>query len=54
MTNDAHDTNVTFAGEFLRGWLPHLLNNSYFMDETLMLITFDEADDYPIPNSKSS
>lgn len=52
MTNDGHDTNITYAGEWLRGWLPHLLNNSYFMNDTLLMITFDETDDYPIQNRK--
>lgn len=51
MTNDAHDTNITFAAKWLRGWLTPLLNDSYFMDETLIVITFDENDDYPIPNN---
>jgi acid phosphatase len=50
MTNDAHDTNVTFAGQWLRKWLPQFLNNTYFMDNTLLMVTFDESDDYPIQN----
>lgn len=52
MQNDAHDTNVTFAGQWLRSWLPQLLNNSYFMEDTLILVTFDENDDYPVANRK--
>ena len=52
MTNDAHDTNVTFAGQWLRSFLPPLLNNSYFMEDTLILVTFDENEEYTIPNRK--
>lgn len=42
MTDDAHDTSVTTAGLFLKRFLFPLLNNTYFMENTLILITFDE------------
>jgi acid phosphatase len=50
MTNDAHDTNVTFAGNFLNNFLPPLLDNQYFSKDTLVLVTFDEVSTYPKPN----
>lgn len=52
MTNDGHDTNVTFAAAWARGFLEPLLNDTAFMDGTLILLTFDENEDYPSPNRK--
>ncbi|KAL4779598.1 phosphoesterase family-domain-containing protein [Aspergillus varians] len=46
MTNDAHDTNITFAADWLRGWISPLLEDDYFMNDTLILITFDEDQTY--------
>lgn len=46
MTNDAHDTNITFAATWERSWISPLLNNSYFMNGTLVLLTFDEDKTY--------
>ena len=54
MTDDGHDTNITFAASWTRKWLTPLLNNSYFMDDTLVLVTFDENEDYTIQNSKTT
>ncbi|KAI9375714.1 phosphoesterase family-domain-containing protein [Aspergillus egyptiacus] len=45
-TNNAHDTNITFAAKWLRGWISPLLTNDYFMNNTLILITFDEDKTY--------
>lgn len=50
MTDDGHDTNVTFASTWERNWITPLLNNSYFMNNTLILLTFDEIETYGIPN----
>ncbi|KAL4952451.1 phosphoesterase family-domain-containing protein [Aspergillus filifer] len=50
MTNDAHDTNITFAAKWLRGWISPLLENDYFMNETAILITFDEDKTYSKTN----
>lgn len=50
MTNDGHDTNITFAAEWERKWMSNLLNNTYFMKDTLVLLTFDESHTYPKPN----
>src|ERR1700761_9629166 len=46
MTNDGHDTSVTVAGKFLAEWLTPLLENEYFMRNTLILVTFDENETY--------
>jgi acid phosphatase len=50
MTNDAHDTNVTFASEWLRGFVTELKSNTYFWDNTLLLLTFDESETYALQN----
>ncbi|KAL4929490.1 acid phosphatase PHOa [Aspergillus undulatus] len=50
MTNDAHDTNITFAAKWLRGWISPLLENEYFMNNTAILITFDEDKTYTKTN----
>jgi len=43
MTNDGHDTNVTFAAKFSRSFLEPLLKDPRFNDErTLIVLTFDE------------
>ena len=42
MTDDGHDTSVTVAGEFTRRLLTPLMANKYFMERTLILVTFDE------------
>jgi acid phosphatase len=63
MTNDGHgmclispapanvqDTNVTFASEWEHTWLANLLTNDYFMANTLVMLTFDESETYPLQN----
>ncbi|RMJ23399.1 acid phosphatase [Aspergillus sp. HF37] len=50
MTNDAHDTNITFAGAWTFDFLSELLENEYFTEDTLILLTFDESDTYEIEN----
>jgi acid phosphatase len=42
MTADGHDTSVTVAGQFLKGFLTPLLENKNFLQNTLLLITFDQ------------
>ncbi|KAF9116260.1 hypothetical protein BGX27_003853 [Mortierella sp. AM989] len=44
--NDGHDTTVKYAGEWLTGFLNPLLQNPSFLNRTLVVVTFDEADDY--------
>lgn len=50
MTSDGHDTNYRFSGSWVRAFLEPLLNNSYFMENTLVILSFDESEVYPIQN----
>lgn len=50
MTNDGHDTNVTFAGSWTNSFLSDLMDNEYFMKDTLVLLTFDESGNYTKEN----
>ncbi|KAH8820550.1 acid phosphatase [Xylogone sp. PMI_703] len=50
MTSDGHDTSVTVAGKWLRSFLEPLLDDSNFMNNTLVLITFDENSTGPKQN----
>jgi acid phosphatase len=50
MTNDAHDTNITFAAKWERPWMANLLKNEYFMNNTVVLLTFDEDQHYEHDN----
>jgi len=42
MTSDGHDTSVTVAGAWLKNFLGPLLDDPNFMQNTMVLITFDE------------
>lgn len=46
MTSDGHDTSVTVAGKWCRDFLEPLLDDSKFMDNTLVVITWDENESY--------
>jgi len=50
MTSDGHDTSVTTAGVWLRGFLEPLLTDPNFMQSTVVLVTFDESETYTIQN----
>lgn len=50
MTDDGHDTNVTFAASWSRSFIAPLLNNSYFMNNTLVVLSFDETETYNTSN----
>jgi acid phosphatase len=50
MTSDGHDTSVTVAGVWLKQFLAPLLDDPNFMDNTLVLLTFDENETYSIQN----
>ncbi|KAK6222919.1 hypothetical protein LQW54_000730 [Pestalotiopsis sp. IQ-011] len=51
MTNDGHDTDVSTAGNWARSFLTPLLDNDNFnTDKTLIVLTFDEAENYLLPN----
>lgn len=51
MTNDAHDSNINVAGKWTRDFMTPLLQNEYFMNNTLVLITFDENETYAEQNT---
>ncbi|KAK6530946.1 hypothetical protein TWF281_007778 [Arthrobotrys megalospora] len=48
--NNGHDTSVTYAGKWLRGFLEPLLDDPHFINNTLVLVTFDENDSYSKQN----
>ncbi|KAJ5835238.1 Phosphoesterase [Penicillium robsamsonii] len=50
MTNDAHDTDITVAGDWVARFLPPLLKNKHFNKDSLVLVTFDEGGNYSYPN----
>ncbi|KAF7531588.1 hypothetical protein G7054_g8739 [Neopestalotiopsis clavispora] len=50
MTSDGHDTDVTTAGTWTRDFLEPLLDDERFMQNTLVLVTFDENESYSIQN----
>ncbi|RPB16251.1 acid phosphatase [Morchella conica CCBAS932] len=50
MTSDGHDSSVTVAGSWTRAFLEPLLDNEYFMNDTLILVTFDENHSYTTQN----
>ncbi|KAG0043207.1 hypothetical protein BGZ83_011714 [Gryganskiella cystojenkinii] len=43
--NDGHDTTVAHASNWLTGFLTPLLSNPNFTKNTLVVVTFDEAED---------
>ncbi|KIY73976.1 hypothetical protein CYLTODRAFT_416625 [Cylindrobasidium torrendii FP15055 ss-10] len=52
MVNDAHDTTIDFAASWLEYWLVPLLEDERFNNEkTLILVTFDETENYDIQNN---
>ncbi|OHE97233.1 phosphoesterase [Colletotrichum orchidophilum] len=50
MTSDGHDTSVTVAGVWNRNFLEPLLEDKNFMNNTLVLITWDENETYTQQN----
>ncbi|KAF4628201.1 hypothetical protein G7Y89_g9949 [Cudoniella acicularis] len=50
MTSDGHDTSVTVAGQWLKTFLTPLLKDKNFLQNTLVLLTFDENETYTIQN----
>ena len=51
MTSDGHDTSVTVAGTWCREFLEPLLTDKNFMQNTLVLITWDENEEYTSRNN---
>jgi acid phosphatase len=50
MTNDGHDSTIDVAGNWAADFLTPLLNNRYFRERTLVVLTFDESETYTDPN----
>ncbi|KAF9331871.1 hypothetical protein BG006_005267 [Podila minutissima] len=50
MINDGHNTTVADASKWLTGFLPPLLDNKTFNNNTLVVVTFDETENYNIQN----
>ncbi|PVH79526.1 phosphoesterase-domain-containing protein [Cadophora sp. DSE1049] len=50
MLNDGHNTSLSFATAWVKSFLTPLLSNPSFMDKTLILLTYDESETYPLPN----
>jgi acid phosphatase len=50
MQNDGHDTSLEFAATWSKDFLTPLLSNDYFMNNTLVLLTYDESATYSLPN----
>lgn len=46
INNDGHNTNGSYAGTWLDGFLHSTLANASFMEEALVFITFDESENY--------
>ncbi|RJE23997.1 acid phosphatase [Aspergillus sclerotialis] len=44
MLNDAHDTNVSYASHDIRKVVNTMVDNKEFMENTLIIVTFDEND----------
>ncbi|KAH0548568.1 hypothetical protein GP486_007888, partial [Trichoglossum hirsutum] len=50
MTNDGHDSSLSFAATWTKNFLTPLLKNTYFTNRTLILLTYDESKTYSQPN----
>ncbi|QSZ31746.1 hypothetical protein DSL72_001314 [Monilinia vaccinii-corymbosi] len=50
MLNDGHDTSLSYAANWTRSFLTPLLQNEAFMNNTLILLTYDESETYSKPN----
>lgn len=48
--NDGHNTTIDVAANWLDGFLTPLVNNSNFMDNSLVVLTFDESETYTEQN----
>jgi acid phosphatase len=50
MLNDGHDTGLKYATDWARSFLPQMLTDNAFAERTLILLTYDESEDYGKPN----
>lgn len=50
MTNDGHDTSLGYGANWVRGFITKLMDNEYFWNKTMILLTYDETETYTEPN----
>jgi hypothetical protein len=50
MNDDGHDTSLSTASTWTKGFLEPLLSNTAFNKNIAVLVTWDETKDYDIPN----
>lgn len=50
MLNDGHNTSLSYGANWTRSFLAPLLQNEAFMNNTLILLTYDESETYSKPN----
>lgn len=50
LDNDGHDTSLESGANWTSNFLKPLLGNHYFMNNTLVQLTYDEAETYSSPN----
>ncbi len=50
LKNDGHDTSAAYADQFLAKTFGQYIKTANFMDEMLLIITFDEAESKKSPN----
>ncbi|KAG0275904.1 hypothetical protein BGZ95_008241 [Linnemannia exigua] len=50
MVNDGHNSTVAVASNWLKGFLTPLLADKTFINNTLVVVTFDETETYTLPN----
>lgn len=48
MRDDGHDTDVHFAARWLRGFFQHVLVSGKLPARTVIVVTFDESEEFPI------
>jgi acid phosphatase len=54
MLNNGHNTSLEYAANWTKAFLAPLLANEYFMNNTLILLTYDESETYSLPNKIAS
>lgn len=50
MTNNGYNTSLAYGASWVRGLLSGLMNNQYFWNDTVILLTFDKTETYSKPN----
>jgi len=54
MLNNGHNTSPEYAANWTKAFLAPLLANEYFMNDTLILLTYEESETYSLPNKIAS